>query len=212
MPNTTSDTNNAQQPDAEPLGSLYKTITLIDIQLASVYYSILVGMAKEKRCLTYGDLVENAKCIYPDNPVIKMAIPVSTGRRLDVIRLFTTDNDLPDITSLVTNKSSGECGVGFTSYFDPKATRESVFNFDWNSATAEFNIFLSSTEEKIKPRKRIKESDALKIMYEYYKVHKNTLPTNIKDARDLILELIAEGIPAENAFSESLRSRCKAPD
>lgn len=206
MLNTTPDKNNAKQPETQALGSLYKTITLIDIQLASVYYSILVEMAKEKRCLTYGDLVEHAKSKYPDNPVTTMAIPVSTGRRLDVIRLFTTDNDLPDITSIVINKSSGECGIGFTDYFDPKATRESVFNFDWNSATAEFNIFLSATENKIKPRKKVKESDALKMMYEYYKAHKNTLPTNIKDARDLILELIAEGIPVEDAFSESLRT------
>ena len=45
----------------DPTESLYKTITLNDVQLASAYYPILVDLAKHKHCLTYGELVDKAK-------------------------------------------------------------------------------------------------------------------------------------------------------
>ena len=34
--------------------SLYKNITLNDVQLAAAYYPILIDLAKHKHCLTYG--------------------------------------------------------------------------------------------------------------------------------------------------------------
>jgi hypothetical protein len=51
---------NAQQ-------GLYENITLIDVQLASVYYPILVDLAKHKHCLTYSELVDRAQCENPDH-------------------------------------------------------------------------------------------------------------------------------------------------
>ena len=112
-----------------PTENLYANITLTDVQLASAYYPLLIDMAKHKRCLSYGELVEKAKKEYPNKPVVQNAIAVSTGRRLDVVRIFTAERKFPDLTSLVVNKGSGECGIGFTQHFDPKVARELVFSF-----------------------------------------------------------------------------------
>ena len=100
-----------------PTESFYANVTLTDVQLASSYYPILVDIAKHKHCLTYGELVERAKAEYPDRTVVQKAIAVSAGRRLDVVRMFTAERDLPDLTSLVISKGSGECGTGFTNHF-----------------------------------------------------------------------------------------------
>ena len=140
----------------KPKQSQYTNVTLVDVQLASSYYPMLVDLAKHKHCLTYGELVERAKVEYPDRAVVQKAIAVSTGRRLDVVRMFTSDRELPDLTSLVINKGSGECGVGFTRSFDPKAAREEVFAFDWNAVTTDFDGFVKHTETAIKPRKPVK--------------------------------------------------------
>lgn len=51
--------------------SFYANVTLIDVQLASAYYPILVDLAKHKHCLTYGELVERAKNEYPDRAVVR---------------------------------------------------------------------------------------------------------------------------------------------
>ncbi|TKF95342.1 hypothetical protein, partial [Vibrio sp. F13] len=92
--------------------SLYANITLNDVQLAAIYYPILVDLARHKHCLTYGELVKRAKESHPDAEYVQRAIPVSAGRKLDVVRLFTSERGLPDVTSLIINKTAGECGNG----------------------------------------------------------------------------------------------------
>ncbi len=67
--------------------SLYESIdrfTKIDLELAGVYYTILVERCKNGNMsdLTYGDLVDLAKEKHVGNVTVSNAIPVSTGRRL----------------------------------------------------------------------------------------------------------------------------------
>ncbi|MDO8811625.1 MAG: hypothetical protein Q7J38_06310 [Gallionella sp.] len=183
--------------------SFYANITLTDVQLASAYYPILIDLAKHKHCLTYGELVERAQRLYPDKLVVQKAIAVSTGRRLDVVRIFTSERDLPDLTSLIINKGLGECGIGFTQHFDPKATREHVFAFDWSEVSTDFDGFVQHTESAIKPRKKVKEQKALELMAEYYKINKSNLSTSVREHRELIVELIMEGFSPEEAFTQA---------
>jgi hypothetical protein len=185
----------------KPKQSQYTNVTLVDVQLASSYYPMLVDLAKHKHCLTYGELVERAKVEYPDLAVVQKAIAVSTGRRLDVVRMFTSDRELPDLTSLVINKGSGECGVGFTRSFDPKAAREEVFAFDWNAVTTDFDGFVKHTETAIKPRKPVKEAKALELMSTHYQLNKANLPPSIRESREQVVELIMEGFSPEEAFT-----------
>ena len=176
----------------------YDRVTHNDIQLATVYYPILIDLAKHKHCLTYGELVDKAKKLHPDLAYVKNAIPVSTGRKLDVIRIYTKERDLPDLSSLIINKNTGEVGSGFPS--DPDATREKVFALDWEQVSTEFEWFVREAEKKITPRKKRKEPEARELMYAYYKEHKNTLPPTVTDLRELIIELLMEGFSAEEAY------------
>ncbi len=180
---------------------LYANVTLIDVQLASAYYPILIDLAKHKHSLTYSELVARAKTEYPDRLVVQNAIAVSTGRRLDVVRIFTSERDLPDLTSLVISKSTGECGAGFTRNFDPRAARDKVFDFDWSSVSTDFDGFLQHTETVIKPRKKVKEPAALKLLSSYFMQNKNTLPQSIREHRPLIIELLMEGFEPDEAFA-----------
>ena len=183
--------------------SLYTNITLNDVQLASAYYPILIDLAKHKHCLTYSELVAKAKDLYPSKAVVQRAIAISTGRKLDVVRLFTSERELPDLTSLIISKTSGECGVGFTQHFDPVAAREGVFAFDWSAVSTDFDGFIQHTETTITPRKRIKKPEALKIMAQFYSQNKETLPSTVRDEREFIVELLMEGFTAEEAFSQA---------
>lgn len=180
-------------------------ITLTDVQLASAYYPILIYLAKHKQRLTYGELVENAKHRYPDRTVVQKAIAVSTGRRLNVVRMFTDERELPDITSLIISKGSSECGIWFTQHFDPKVSRERVFSFDWSEVSTDFDGFVKHAESAIKMRKNVKEQTeqtARELMAEYYKNNKGTLPASVREHRERIVELIMEGFSPEEAFSQ----------
>ncbi len=190
----------------DPTESLYKNITLNDVQLASAYYPILIELAKHKQLFTYGELVAKAKEIYPERAEVRGAIAVSTGRKLDVVRIFTAERELPDLTCLVISKGSGECGVGFTQYFDPIATRETVFRFDWSTVKTQFDGYIKHTQTVIAPRKKIKESKAREMMAAYYTQNKERLSPSVREKRELIIELLVEGFSEEEAFSQATSS------
>lgn len=64
---------------------------------------------------------------------------MSAGRRLDFVRAFTRQRDFPDLTALVVNKTTGECGIGFTRSFDPEDARTRVLAFNWEGVSEEFS-------------------------------------------------------------------------
>jgi len=188
----------------DPSESLYKNITLNDVQLAAVYYPLLIELAKHKHNLTYGELVDRAKEKHPDKDYVQKAIAVSTGRKLDVVRIFTSERDLPDVTSLIINKNDGECGTGFTDHFDPEKARSEVFSYDWSEVSAEFDIYIETVEKQTTKRKRIKRPAALKIMSAYYNENKESYPLSIKDKREEIIVLLMEGFSAEESFKQTM--------
>jgi hypothetical protein len=177
----------------------YRKITLNDIQLAVVYYNILINLAKQKHCLTYGELVEKARLLYPNNPAVKTAIPVSIGRKLEIVRVFTSERNLPDLTSLVINKLQGECGDGFTDHFDPIEARKQVFSFDWSSVSDDFDCYINVAT----PRKKRKSPEAIKIMAEFYKKNKSSYPEKITRQRDFIIESLMDGLDPQDVFLEA---------
>lgn len=181
--------------------SQYANITSLDVHLASRYFPLLVGYARKKETVSYSALVDAAKGVYPKDSQVQNAIAVSTGRRLDVVRLFTQERNLLDLSALVIGKSRGEVGSGFPKGVDPVEIRKKIFEFDWSAISTEFEGFVANTKEMIKTRKRRKESDALQLMGEFYKSHKDELPENISEQRMYILELLMEGFSAEETFS-----------
>lgn len=53
---------------------------------------------------------------------------------------------------------------------------------------------------------KVKESDALRVMSDYYHAHKSDFPERIKQGRGLIIDLLMEGFAVEDAFSTVLNS------
>jgi hypothetical protein len=194
---------------AEEYEPLYERVTRIDLQLALVYYPILIGLAKKNEVITYGALVELAKSIYPDNPVVQSAIPVTTGRRLDVVRSFTSVEGLPDITCLVINRHRGLPGEKFPG--DPVEVRNAVADFNWSDFMPKFDMFVTATQtelDKRVKRKRVSEQKAIELMSSYYFANRDTLnlPDNkkITPYRPFIIENIMEGYSMECAFKQAM--------
>jgi hypothetical protein len=184
------------------------TITATDVHLAKTYFNVLVESAKQQQTITYGRLVEISKSRHPEDKIIQNAIPVSTGRRLNVVRQFTNQKKLPDLTSLAISKSTDECGKGFLKSFDPEQARSLVFSHDWHSIQTDFSGFIINTEKALikRKRKKLKEPQALEILYAHYKENRDHLPKSLGHARALAVELIMEGIDPASAITEALAS------
>jgi hypothetical protein len=181
--------------------------TAIDYELAVAYFPVLVELAAAKSRTSYSGLVELAKAKYLDNDTVQNAIAVSTGRRLDIVRDFTNAQRLPDLSSIVVNKQTGECGIGFTRSFDPIAVRAEVYAHDWTRVKLEFDGYVAENKKSLTPTKkrRISYDEAGKLMFDYYFKHKAKLPPKIKEHREAILALLIEGLEVEDAFAEALR-------
>ena len=180
--------------------------TETDVELALAFYSVLVEVARRREeKVTYGQLVDLAKSRFPTNETVQRAIPVGVGRRLDFVRAFTERRGLPDLSSLVVNKSTNECGVGFTKNFDPAKVRAEVFTFDWREVASEFTGVLAAARRQAAKPKQVTVETAAKLMYSYYTENKATLPPSVKNHRERIIKRIVQGGSPAEAFEEALR-------
>ena len=182
-----------------------ESVTAIDIALAAAYYPLLKEQAVARQLISYGALVDLAKQRYPGDPTVQNAIAVSTGRRLNVVRLFTQSKNLPDLTSLVINKGTEECGEGFTRTFDPEQARAEVFDFNWGAVSLEFDLFVQDARKRITKPRKVGETAAREAVYTYWKDHRDELPATIAQRREKIVALVMSGVVVEDAFEHVLK-------
>ena len=133
---------------------------------------------------------------------------MSMERRLDALREFTKQHNLPDLSALVVNKATGNNGKGYIRSFDGDAVREQIAAFDWGSVQLDFENFIASEkmifeERQIKKRKpkRIKEPEAMQIWWEYYKADKDEIGAISQDEKKAIVELIMQGYAPQDALN-----------
>lgn len=51
------------------------------------------------------------------------------------------------------------------------------------------------------PKRKPTQAEAAQIMSDYYQQHRGALPTDIRKHRELIIELLMDGVPVEQAFA-----------
>lgn len=185
--------------------------TLADIALAKVYFEILVNFAKSNRGQTiqYGQLVAKAKELYPQNSFVAGAIATNMGRRLDALREFTSQHQVPDLSALVVNKVTGENGDGFSRSFDGEVVRQQIADFDWLKLQFTFGQFIELEMQALEQRelkayrpKKIKENTAREIFYVFFKENQKNLPSLSYEHKEKIIELLMKGVDPRDAFSD----------
>jgi len=105
--------------------------TDLDIFFAKIYLPILIKVAKNKKCISYGDLVEKSKALHPNDEEIKKSIPRHVGRRLNYLRQRLNQENLPDLSSIVINKRTQTTGYAY--HLNPTSEQKKVFNCDWDN-------------------------------------------------------------------------------
>ncbi len=176
-----------------------QNMTTADIEIGRIYYGILIDRAPSGRLLSYGDLVAAAKAAHPDNEFVQRAIAVSAGRRLEAVRVFTSRQGYPDITSLVVNASTGEVGSAFGT--DPVARRAEIAAFDWSSVDDQFGDFITHLRaEKPVKRKKVKLDEAKRLIWEFFDEHRQTLPSSLAIDRIRLQQMVMDGDVVADAF------------
>lgn len=185
--------------------------THADIELAKVYFEILVELAKSEsgQTIEYGQLVDEARARHPANRYVQGAIATNIGRRLDTLRDFGSGQGLPDLSALVVNKKTKDNGDNYKKSFDGTTVREQIAAFDWNSVKIDFENFLAAEKELVlkresqsRPPRKIKEPEALNLLWEHYKEHRSDVGAVTEKEKEKVVELIMLGLDPAQAIEQ----------
>lgn len=165
-------------------------MTELDVEIAALFYPILVEVARAKELVSFGDLIRRTQERHPDNPAMQRQVPVGVGRRLEAVRVFTDAKGYPDLTSLVVNPGKSVPPEAY--YTDPEAEQARVAAFDWSEVEAEFSLQVAIWRKAAEKPLRRKREEAVTLMAAYYAQNKAKLPPAIRNRREqLIAELMA---------------------
>jgi hypothetical protein len=178
--------------------------TDLQLHIASLYYPILLQLAKDKVVITYKELIQKAQALNPNDVAIKNMIPVRSGNVLGVLYHFAEMNDLPRITTLIV-KQAGECGRGISKSHDCPVERDRCFAFDWSDEQPKFWDFIaqSKTANTTKRVRRVPLNfeRALDIAWAYYLSNKTRLTNETRIAIEKIAKALSTGKTTEEAFA-----------
>lgn len=186
-------------------------VTLRDVRLGEIYYSYLLQLASEAEGATirYGELVARAQRDFPDDPLVKGAIPISIGNRLLIVERFCIEHALPNLACLAVN-ASGQPGAAYIHDWPAEMAR--VAAFDWSTVEAAWNLHAQAWRVAATPKpklvKRTRE-EAEQMFVEHWRADlKNTpprYPPRIDDRpKEAIIQHIAKGHAPAPAFGAGL--------
>ena len=118
-----------------------------DINLAKIYFTLLVEVAHRGESIEYGELVSRAKERYEGYDSVDGAIATSAGRRLEALRDHTNTLGLADITSLCVTKGSDTAGDAY--HLDSEAHRKFVYKTVWLDHYCKVQSLLDLTKVKL---------------------------------------------------------------
>jgi len=145
-----------------------RTRTLTDLELAKVYFVLLVELAKTEpgQTIEYGQLVCRAKKRFPNNQYVNSAIATSIGRRLDALRAFTNSKKLPDLSALAVKRQrvpndKVRNGKAYERVFDGAAVRRQIAAYNWESVQVDFDEYINNEIVRIQKIEMPEQKDSV---------------------------------------------------
>ena len=174
-------------------------LTKTDVELAILFYPILVELAQRGVTDNYENIADTVRRLHPDNDYAARCHHRGVGRRLDVIRReFTAPRNLPVLAALGVNNASGRPGFAFEGDFETLCTE--AYGFNWSSVEDAFQEQSEIWKKMIAPRVKRTEKEAIQMMWDYAKVHGAAFDKQVSACRDDIIALIRQGEEAEDAY------------
>lgn len=145
--------------------------TPLDVHLGEIYYQLLIDLARNEPGATirYGELIERARTRFDGDTAVENAIPISIGRRLEMVVKFCAENALPDLACLAVG-ADDEPGGSYPrrgqAWHDE---RMKVAAFDWSSVDLQWKSHTQAWRRAAaKPVRRSRE-EAEKLMRDHWK-------------------------------------------
>ena len=161
-----------------------KKPTQTDYVLAKAYYPLLIDIAKNQKEVTFQQFVENAKSKYTQIKEVQNAIPVTTGRRFEYIRIFTIREKLPDLSAWIVSKS-GTNSKAYLADFNPVLERENTTKIDWSNYDEKWQQYLEKLNKETLILKKRTEKEALELMSKHAKLLEDKIKALVPNPQKL---------------------------
>lgn len=189
--------------------------TQTDYVLAKAYYPLLINIVKNQQEVTFQQFVENAKSKYTEIKEVQNAIPVTTGRRLEYIRMFTIKEKLPDLSAWIVSKK-GTNSEAYLAEFNPVLEREKTAKIDWNSYDEKWQQYLEKLNKETLILKKRTRKEALELMAKHAKLLEDKIKALVPNPKKLkyfeliepfrepILQDLMDGKDVEDCFNDAI--------
>lgn len=176
-----------------------RPFTINDIHVGSKLYEVLVQHAKASpgAPVRYGDLLKGCRELYPDDAVVKRAVPIGIGMKLLFVQSFCDKHDYPNLACLAVNQS-GKPGDAYPGNWESDML--AVANFDWSNVPAQLAVYVAEATVCASPPCKVSEDDARNAVYRNYKLDENRYKSFEQDDREEMINLLMDGVDLEAAY------------
>jgi hypothetical protein len=194
----TRETNNTMTTASDTV--LPRPFTLNDINVGSKLYAALVRHAATHpgRSIFYGDLLDQARKLFPEDAEVKRAVPIGIGMKLLFVEAFCNENGYPNLACLAVNKTDKRPGGGFPGNWEQQM-RE-VADFDWSKAQPTLDAYVTRSISAVTPLRRRKETEARELLFAHFREHRSVYRDFTHDDREEMVSLLMEGFDSDTAL------------
>lgn len=173
--------------------------TINCIHVGSKLYEVLVQHARTHpgTPIRYGDLLKGCRERFPDDDIVKRAVPIGIGMKLLFVKSFCDKHDYPNLACLAVNQT-GRPGESYEGNWELNML--AVANFDWSNASAQLAIYVAEATVRAKPRSKVSEKDAKQALYENFTLDRSRYEFFDQDDREEMVNLLMDGIEMEEAY------------
>ncbi|HBF49849.1 MAG TPA: hypothetical protein DDX04_05125 [Massilia sp.] len=177
------------------------TVTDIDVGVRLVEALVQHVRANGPVPISYADVLERGRILYPHDAVLGRAVPVGIRPKLAFVSAFCRAGGFPDLSSLVAKEVSGRESVADTSV---------ISSADWSAAMAKLDAFATQARaalpRNLKPRK---ERPAEVAWYAYFCSHREACAKVTSEDKKEIVNMLMSGLDPDTALRRFLAAKAE---
>jgi hypothetical protein len=202
---TTRETNDTMTTGSET--TLPRPFTLNDINVGTKLYVVLVRHARTHpgQTVFYGDLLDQARLMFPDDAEVERAVPIGIGMKLLFVQAFCTANGYPNLACLAVNKGRQIPGIAYPG--DWSREMRDVAAFDWSSVQPELDAYVTLSIKAATPRKKRRETEARDLLFAHFREHRSAYKDFKHDDREEMVSLLMAGFDVDTALRTVLEAK-----
>ncbi|MEW6022118.1 MAG: hypothetical protein AB1807_08265 [Pseudomonadota bacterium] len=177
--------------------------TMTDIDVGARLVEALVPHVKANGPvpISYADVLERGRIMYPHDAVLGRAVPVGIRPKLSFVSAFCVACGFPDLSSLVVKEASSTESV---------ADKSSIPGADWSAALAQLDAYAAQARaalpRNLKPRK---ERPAEVAWYAYFCSHREACAKVTSEDKKEIVNMLMSGLDPDTALRRFLAAKAE---